>query len=1011
MKKILMILGFVGVVNAADVQVNYQTFTGLPLAFRLTELAPVQDRRINPIWLVSQEPMQQQTETNGITTFTNILGGWYDLTLESSRPTKYRILVPTNETLYSAAALVTNGVPPGALSNWLSTIAGDARYYPLLSNPSNFVNASITNGLGGGGGGGSGDVTTAQLLDATNKVTTAFQAGDAAVSNLMVSFTITTNLSYTNYLVAALASNNNFNGTYTWTGMRWFHSSATKFITNNGAGFILGSQAAPNTPTAFTNDTLTGQYDTNANQTTPPYVFYPSNAVIETNWFIAGQSYNLPLVKIDAEDFGVRGDAFKIYSATVNAGSLISTVAVFSAEMVGRSAVIYSTSTNTAYVLTKVIGYNNSTNVSIATNYTQATPYEAWVFTDNTVANTNALGSFTGDGIVNYNGKYGSLYGFASSIYDATTARYVVIPIPTDRSTGLLTNTSRTIVLRGQTPPMIYPAFVNAGGTTTLGTPNTGTILYNFAAPVSGSTNTFVYHDGTSAGGSQFARERLVMENITLRQPGKPTHHGVYLARGGTTYLKNFAIDVDQTTNWLGAASGQPPFYMEGVVSNANTIYGIYGPDPYNYAGITLENVTVSYHGTAYRLGEHSVGIGRTIGVACGALLLMDGAFGSQGTYNGSTFDFLYNYMCQYRVVVSTNSSAREPLTVANFSTEEGSPRPDIGSMIYDPLKRGDINIQAITGNAQNTTIESTNGSWNDTILNYSYNRGVIISNATVRADAFTGSGAGLTGITLGALPSSVVTNNFTGNLSGAIYSAFVNGAQGFSETNFWGDGSGLYNLSGNGANFTNLNASALTSGTVPNARLTGVSITNGTLVGPTTNSGVYGSGSTNSGYLLTQTTNLNVTGTGTIPVAVRSSSAALALVGFYVSNTAIKGYFGAYSGGLMFLGDDGATTNMTIAVTSGIITAKTNFNSGGTVTATTGFVSSATNTLDFSTVGFFTNTLGKNAMAYFSAGASVVVTNEYNNPVVSITTPTVIQLHPNWKVSGTTMSATLVAE
>ena len=81
------------------------------------------------------------------------------------------------------------------------------------------------------------------------------------------------------------------------------------------------------------------------------------------------------------------------------------------------------------------------------------------------------------------------------------------------------------------------------------------------------------------------------------------------------------------------------------------------------------------------------------------------------------------------------------------------------------------------------------------------------------------------------------------------------------------------------------------------------------------------------------------------------------------------------------------------------------------TVTATNGFVSAATNTLSFSSVGFFTNTLGKNVFAYFSAGAGAVVTNEYNNVVVSITTPTVIQLHPNWKVSGTAMSATLVSE
>lgn len=684
-------------------------------------------------------------------------------------------------------------------------------------------------------------------IAATNAATLA--SANAAInvlSNLTVTFTITTNLGTTNFLVVENAGTVGANGGYTNVG-GWWAKGSLWYVTNKSGMWTVERSVLPD---AYTNATPTGLFTLGAGTAPPPAVYFPSNRnTITTNWFIAGASYKVPLENVDFEDFGAKGDGIKLYAATVAAGNLICTNAAFTSADVGKRAFIYSTPSNTAYVATHIIGFNNATNVTLATNYTQSTAHEAWYGTGNYAAITNTIGSIRGDGIANFNGKFGGNYLIEQAGLDATSARYAVINIPTDRSSGIITNTSRTIVIRGQTPPVVYPAFLVGGGTTnTLGTPNVGTTLLNFAKPVANSTNVFVYHDGTGAGGSQFARERVLWENITLRQPGKPTHHGMYLARAGTTYLRNFQIDVDQSANWLNYTSGLPPFFMEGIVSNANSIFGIYGPDPYNYAGVQLEDVTVAYHGTAYRLGEHTVGMGKTIGIACGALLYADGAFGSQGTYSGATFDFLYPYLCQYRIVIATNSTAREPLTVQNLLVEEGFPRADIGPLVYDPLKRGDINIQAITGNAQNTTIESTNGSWNNTILNFSYDRGVIHSN-------------------------------------GVVY--------------------------GSGVGLTSLNASQLTSGTVPSNRFVNIIATN-----------------------------INVTGTTTIPAAIRSSSAALALVGYYLSSTAIKGYFGAYTGGLIFLGDDGASTNMTIAVTTGIITTRSNINSGGTITANNGFIS-----------------------------------------------------------------------
>lgn len=604
-------------------------------------------------------------------------------------------------------------------------------------------------------GGPTNGLTALQTTNIANSVASSVASSVAGsmVTNLAVRFTITTNLSYTNWLTSAGASNIVFNGTWTWNTDRYTKDdSSVRWISNTAAGIVMRTTGPS---LAFTNDSYTGLYKTNQNQSTPPWVFYSTNPIITTNWFIAGASYQLPLAKVDFEDFGAKGDGVKLYAATVVSGNLICTNAAFGSNDVGKWAFIYSTPTNTEYTACRIVAFNNPTNVSLSTNFTQSTAYEAWYGTGNQVAVSNAISSFRGDGVVNFTGQYGDNYLFEQSVLDATSLRYAVINIPTDRSTGIITNTSRTIVIRGRTPAIVYPAFIVGGGTTnTLGTPNVGTTLLNFAKPVANATNVFVYHDGTGAGGSQFARERVFWENLTLRQPGKPTHHGMYLARSGTTYLKRLNVDVDQSANWLNYTSGLPPFFMEGIVSNANSIFGIYGPDPYNYAGVQLEDVTVAYHGTAYRLGEHTVGVGKTIGIASGALLYADGAFGSQGTYSGATFDFLYPYLCQYRIVIATNSTAREPLTVQNLLVEEGFPRADIGPLVYDPLKRGDINIQAITGNAQNTTIESTNGSWNNTILNFSYDRGVIHSNGVVY-----GSGAGLTSLNASALASGTVPN------------------------------------------------------------------------------------------------------------------------------------------------------------------------------------------------------------------------------------------------------------
>lgn len=225
-KRILPFLLLASGLHAADVQVNYENFTGVVLGGRLIELNPVQDKRLNGIWLVPPEPVQQYTETNGITTFTNVLGGWYDLNLEASRPARYRILVPTNQNLYSAASLVTNGVPPGAPSNYVTTVTGDARYYPLLSNPSNWVTASITNGLGGS----SSTVDTNGIISFTTNLAGVMDS--ATLASALTSIAAT-NVAGTNGALAAAVAGDATTLAAAISSAATFSNAITVRLTNN----------------------------------------------------------------------------------------------------------------------------------------------------------------------------------------------------------------------------------------------------------------------------------------------------------------------------------------------------------------------------------------------------------------------------------------------------------------------------------------------------------------------------------------------------------------------------------------------------------------------------------------------------------------------------------------------------------------------------------------------------------------------------------------------------------
>jgi len=190
---------------AASAQTNILkvSFADLGLevrANRKIELRGVQTNLSAP-YIISREYKSALTDTNGVCRFTNVVAGAYDLSLASTPPTIVRIGVTNSGTNVMEAYGLVNVASDGNAVQGYTQAAADARFY-LRSNPSNYVTASITNGLGGGGttytnanirvgliSGSSIGTNTSLLLStnefysASNSMVSAWTASDAVVSN------------------------------------------------------------------------------------------------------------------------------------------------------------------------------------------------------------------------------------------------------------------------------------------------------------------------------------------------------------------------------------------------------------------------------------------------------------------------------------------------------------------------------------------------------------------------------------------------------------------------------------------------------------------------------------------------------------------------------------------------------------------------------------------------------------------------------------------------------------
>jgi len=170
--------------SAATVEINLRDFAGASLNSQVTIT-----NTSNPVFGGSNVytlPAQKYQPRNGQVTATLHAGGYKALV----GPYSIAFNVPDDTNTYTLSQVATNG----------STITAVASVWYPSSNPSNYVTASITNGLGGGGGttytnanirvglisGSSIGTNTSLLLStnefysASNSMVSAWTAGDAA---------------------------------------------------------------------------------------------------------------------------------------------------------------------------------------------------------------------------------------------------------------------------------------------------------------------------------------------------------------------------------------------------------------------------------------------------------------------------------------------------------------------------------------------------------------------------------------------------------------------------------------------------------------------------------------------------------------------------------------------------------------------------------------------------------------------------------------------------------------
>ena len=151
--------------NVGDYSANIQP--GVQVT--LTLLSP--NPRTSGNFLIQQDPVSTQTDTNGYFAFTNILFGWYSLAVAGQVGTYFQFPVGTNTTgPWPIAALSTNtaAVPPNPATNYVTLaqaqalVAGGPATTGAITNLTSANtstatvsvnnNVAVINVTGGGGG-------------------------------------------------------------------------------------------------------------------------------------------------------------------------------------------------------------------------------------------------------------------------------------------------------------------------------------------------------------------------------------------------------------------------------------------------------------------------------------------------------------------------------------------------------------------------------------------------------------------------------------------------------------------------------------------------------------------------------------------------------------------------------------------------------------------------------------------------------------------------------------------
>jgi len=184
------------VASAATLTVPVADLTQGNVNNRRLTLTSTDSPRQSGAALITVEPKTQFTDSNGTTTFTNVLWGNYRLDIAGTPGTAFRFFVPDTNATLSVLTLITNHTAPNPATNFWNVAQADARFVRGVAAGTNGIATSTNNGVvtvhytGSGGGSGTFD-TTNNTFYYTPDETGAFQVGQ--VGGIGYLMTLSTN--------------------------------------------------------------------------------------------------------------------------------------------------------------------------------------------------------------------------------------------------------------------------------------------------------------------------------------------------------------------------------------------------------------------------------------------------------------------------------------------------------------------------------------------------------------------------------------------------------------------------------------------------------------------------------------------------------------------------------------------------------------------------------------------------------------------------------------------------